>query len=58
MRRGPVGMGWADHWDESFLLKNDKRRLEVRDYLRVWPSNRLKSNKLLILSNQMYAQFE
>ena len=35
VRRGTDGMGWADHWDESFLLKNDERRMEVRGYLDV-----------------------
>ena len=27
--------GMSDHWDESFLLKNDERRMEVGDYLHV-----------------------
>ena len=33
---GRDGMS-RDHWDESFLLKNDERRMEVRDYLHVDP---------------------
>ena len=33
---GPGHDGMSrDHWDESFLLKNDERRMEVRDYLHV-----------------------
>ena len=64
VRRGPDGMGWADHWDESSVKRGCMKEewksgaIYMLIYGHWWPSNRLKSNKLLILSNQMYAQFE
>ena len=64
VRRGTDGMGWADHWDESSVKRGCMKEewksgaIYMLIYGHWWPSNRLKSNKLLILSNQMYVQFE
>ena len=64
VRRGPDGMGWADHWDESSVKRGCMKEewksgaIYMLIYGHWWPSNRLKSNKLLILWNQIYVQFE
>ena len=64
VRRGLDGMGWADHWDESSVKRGCMKEewksgaIYMLIYGHWWPSNRLKSNKLLILWNQIYVQFE